>query len=75
MNPEDQVNAYLKHTLTVNANIKIEFFIFNKLSVLMTGTERSYPKNVIVAKLCSHNPRKRTQNSVLFWKKGSQLLH
>ena len=41
--------------MTVNANIKTEFFIFNELSVLMTRTERSYPKNVTVAKLCSHN--------------------
>ena len=41
--------------MTVNANIKTEFFIFNELSVLMARTERSYPKNVTVAKLCSHN--------------------
>ena len=56
MNPEDQVNAYLKHTLTVNANIKIEFFIFNKLSVLMTETERSYPKKRYCCKIMLSQP-------------------
>ena len=59
MNPEYQViTLILNTTLTLNANIKTDFFffLFNKLSVLMTGTERLSPKNVIFTKLFLNKP-------------------